>query len=366
MLTAEQQKRLARDMQAALAQARAGLVRLDAETQRELLALYETAAADIARRLRGIATPLGFIEPYDLPRALAQVDLVLQGLRDTQLTMIERALRAAADNGSGVITSLQASPVAEATTALPHAPTAVTEVLNAVLHGTAEDGLTVSDRIWRNYRGVRDELVPTLQRAVINGESAREATREALRKGMKVEDRLLNQIELARAGALGEQSAQILATDEAKAYANAARVFRTEMDRANILTSRAGIYAVEGVAGTRFQLSPSHPRYDICDMHAEVNLYGLGKGVYPQGQSPLPAHPNTLSFETVVFEWEVTDTDRAGRHDLMSWLSERTDDQLYGVLQSEHKVTALRRGLLQPEEIALPWRALKAKYEAQP
>src|SRR3546814_18460478 len=134
------------------------------------------------------------------------------------------------------------------------------------------------------------------------------------------------------------------------------------MDRANILATRAGIYAVDGVAGTRFMLSPNHPRFDICDMHAKVNLYGLGAGVYPRGKSPLPAHPNTISFEEVVFEWEVTDADKAGQHELIDWLAKRSDAELYGVPgQSENKVAALRAGLLPHTEITPPWRHLHTR-----
>src|SRR3546814_14228786 len=84
------------------------------------------------------------------------------------------------------------------------------------------------------------------------------------------------------------------------------------------------------------------------------------------GKSPLPAHPDTISFEEVVFEWEVTDADKAGQHELIDWLAKRSDAELYGVLgQSEKKVAALRAGLLQPDEITQPWRALRAKYENQ-
>src|SRR3546814_13787995 len=130
------------------------------------------------------------------------------------------------------------------------------------------------------------------------------------------------------------------------------------MDRANILATRAGIYAVDGVAGTRFMLSPNHPRFDICDMHAKVNLYGLGAGVYPRGKSPLPAHPNTIRFEEVVFEWEVTDADMAGQHELNDWMDKRSDGELSGVLGTRAKnLTPLRAGLLHPDENTQPRRA---------
>src|SRR3546814_4358141 len=85
----------------------------------------------------------------------AAVDVVLQLLRDKQQPLIEDALRAAASNGAGLTTQLGKSAVGEAITALPHAGAVTAEVLTAVLHGTAEDGLTLSDRIWRNHVALR-------------------------------------------------------------------------------------------------------------------------------------------------------------------------------------------------------------------
>src|SRR3546814_6320939 len=75
---------------------------------------------------------------------------------------------------------------------------------------------------------------------------------------------------------------------------------------------------------------------------------------------------STISFEEVVFEWEVTDADKAGQHELIDWLAKRSDAELYGVLgQSEKKVAALRAGLLQPDEITQPWRSEEHTSELQ-
>ena len=39
-------------------------------------------------------------------------------------------------------------------------------------------------------------------------------------------------------------------------------------------------------------MSKTHPRTDICDYFSSVDLYGLGKGVYPKDKAPLPPfHP---------------------------------------------------------------------------
>lgn len=48
------------------------------------------------------------------------------------------------------------------------------------------------------------------------------------------------------------------------------------------------------VAGVEWFLSPRHPRFDVCDLLAEQDLYGLGDGVYPSGQVPSKPHPFCL------------------------------------------------------------------------
>jgi hypothetical protein len=43
----------------------------------------------------------------------------------------------------------------------------------------------------------------------------------------------------------------------------------------------------------QIRLSSKHPKTDICDYHAEVDLYGLGPGVYPKADGPQPPfHPH--------------------------------------------------------------------------
>lgn len=43
------------------------------------------------------------------------------------------------------------------------------------------------------------------------------------------------------------------------------------------------------------RLSTKHPKTDICNLHASVNRYSLGPGVYPKAQAPKPPyHPHCL------------------------------------------------------------------------
>ena len=83
---------------------------------------------------------------------------------------------------------------------------------------------------------------------------------------------------LANAARIGRIIGSDLMTGEGNAYANALRVFRTEINLAHGEAYQAAAFEHPDVIGTQFLLTPRHPKTDICDMHARVNRYGLGPG----------------------------------------------------------------------------------------
>src|SRR5690606_16622393 len=76
---------------------------------------------------------------------------------------------------------------------------------------------------------------------------------------------------------------------------NALRLARTETNNALRLAHALGAQTSVIVKGIRWALSRSHPEYDICDIWATQDLYGLGPGVYPPDKLP-PGHPNCLCY----------------------------------------------------------------------
>ena len=51
----------------------------------------------------------------------------------------------------------------------------------------------------------------------------------------------------------------------------------------------------DDIEAVQWKLSSTHPCYDICDLYANADLYGLGKGILPKDKVPmLPAHPNCM------------------------------------------------------------------------
>ena len=75
-----------------------------------------------------------------------------------------------------------------------------------------------------------------------------------------------------------QRAGDALLTGRMNPYYQAERVMRTEINRAYGETALQAAIQHPDVIGVKFKLSPRHPRFDICDMHANANLHGLGPG----------------------------------------------------------------------------------------
>lgn len=70
------------------------------------------------------------------------------------------------------------------------------------------------------------------------------------------------------------------------------RIAQTELSRAYADERSREFMADTGVTVLQWRMSGTHPRVDICDMHANLDKYGLGPGCYPKEKAPKPpAHP---------------------------------------------------------------------------
>ncbi|WP_440445363.1 hypothetical protein [Phascolarctobacterium succinatutens] len=86
----------------------------------------------------------------------------------------------------------------------------------------------------------------------------------------------------------------------------AERITRTEMARAWADGFIAKMKKDADIVAVKFKLSSSHPVFDICDMYAKADMYGLGAGIYPKDKlPPLPVHPHCLCRYVEVIEGEV-------------------------------------------------------------
>ena len=75
----------------------------------------------------------------------------------------------------------------------------------------------------------------------------------------------------------------------------AERIARTEMSRAYFDGFLAKYADDPDIAAFRVKLSTRHPEKDICDLYANADMFGMGKGIFPKNRLPdYPFHPNCM------------------------------------------------------------------------
>lgn len=338
----------------AMRQARVDLRGLDRDLQRQVAAAYDQALAAIRDDIASYADSNGSLRLQVLRQLEAQINNRLADLGQARDELLGAGLRQAADLG--------ATPWA---TVGVNAAAVSDDAVRAVVTFTANDGLQLSDRLWRVDQGARESIQGAVQSAIVRGQSASAAVNEYLARGAAPPRDLIDKIGASSVGAVQQAAGNAWMTGNMDPRAQALRVFRTEINRAHGLAFEAAAFESDEVVGMKFLLSPNHPERDICDMHAAVNRYGLGPGVYPQGKSPWPAHPNTLSFQNPVFADEVTDDDRAGKQTRVEWLKGQPAPVRQAVLGGARKRWAFDNGHIGEGAIGTPWRVVKKRLERE-
>ena len=161
------------------------------------------------------------------------------------------------------------------------------------------DGYRLSDRVWDAGQETRRNIDRVLRQALATGE-------DALVTADKLETYLNPSLRPKRTkmGRLRRNQPRSVVTATPGrggqgSYA-ARRLTRTEMTRAHAEATRIAGTLNRWVTGLKYNLSPSHPRADICDPLA-AHDEGNGRGVYTTGGCPLPPrHPHCLCFVTQV------------------------------------------------------------------
>jgi ribosomal protein S21 len=340
----------------ASAVARRDMNKLDADTLAEVGRIYRQAVSDLQGAVNGYAGSDGTVRLEVLQDLLAQAQARLAQLEQMRNQLLNTGLDQATELGIGPFR-------AESAVLKGSLSQIADETVRFVTHFVGEDGLQLSDRLWRIDNNARRVVADAIQSAVIQGHSASRAAQDFLSRGLAVPKDVADKLTAAGAQGIGKNIADSILKAEGNPYDAALRVFRTELNRAHGEAYQAAAFAHPDVIGTRFLLSPNHPRHDICDLHAHANVHGLGPGVYPKGKNPWPAHPNTLSYVEVVFDDEVTEADKSGKESRLEWLEKQPFDVQASVLGAEKKAQAFRAGILRENEIATPWRVLKQKYE---
>lgn len=334
--------------------ARAKMQALDKKTEQQLTAIYRQAAEDIRAYLifRAGEESLRIEVMQDL---LNQAETILNGMAATRNSLLETGLQQAADLG--------VEPFAASLGASNNLTSIADEAALFVTQFIAEDGLQLSQRIWNLDAQAREVVAQAIQQAVVKGWSSSKAAEEFLSRGLPVPKEIQAKLKNATGSQAGKQVVDGLMRGNGSPIDNALRLFRTEINRAHGEAYQAAAFDHPDVIGTRFLLSPNHPRVDICDMHAKLNRYGLGPGVYPKGKNPWPAHPNTLSFIEVVFADEISQADSEIQQDPIDWLNNQSKQRQIDILGGIKKQWALDQGYLTKNQITSTWDSIKKRLE---
>lgn len=332
--------------------ARRALETLDDVGREELARIYGAAAESLRAMIERSGDNAGKVTIDALRSVLAQVEGILENVAVTRDGVVMAGISQAAQTGAVGAGLESAAAQRVATTAV-----------DFVRHFVAQDGLMLSDRLWRIDRGAREEITRAVESAVVQGHGSAQAAREFLARGQAVPAEIAARLGAADSTALGSTAARLMKGEQSALY-QAQRVFRTEINRAHGEAFMAGADENPDFAGFRFLLSPGHPKPDICDLLASQNLYGLGSGVYPSREKcPWPAHPNTLSYVEVVYKDEISAEDKAGKELPMAALNRLPPEVQDGVL-GKGKAEIYRDGKLKQGMIRSTLGAAKRRFGA--
>jgi len=203
------------------------------------------------------------------------------------------------------LSALQASSTAQvaermmlAGTEIPVSPEFATiplRAVDAVWKRMDSKGLTLSDRIWSLEKHTRRRIDAIVMSGIARGQSAVDMAKELQ----------FDILGIKHPGQIPESlrwTERISKAVRARGtiHYNALRLARTEISNAYHEADIMAAKASKIVLGVKWNLSPSHGKYDVCDLLATQNVYGLGPGVYPPEAAPLIPHPNDMCFVTRV------------------------------------------------------------------
>lgn len=142
-----------------------------------------------------------------------------------------------------------------------------------------KDGLILSDRVWRITQEAKADITARIQQGMLLGESHTKVARD-------VRQYLIS-------GPARYKSERLVFTEMAKAYKRADEV-SVEMMRQN-----SAYMWFE-----KWELSPRHPKPDVCDILASQDIEGEGPGIYKHAPN---RHPGCLCYIYPVYRLKRTE-----------------------------------------------------------
>lgn len=130
-----------------------------------------------------------------------------------------------------------------------------------------ENGLNLSDRVWRTLQPLRNELEQSLGFAIAKGEPAA-TTATQIKKYLNEPDKLFRRVRTDEGKLVLSPAARNYHPGRGvyrSSYKNALRLTRTENNMAYRTADYERWNNMPFVIGMEVKLSDAHPRYDICD-----------------------------------------------------------------------------------------------------
>lgn len=165
-----------------------------------------------------------------------------------------------------------------------------------------EDGLTLSDRIWRDVSKFKRVMENTIARNIQMGRSADSLATQMLEFTKQQENIPKKVINYVKNLAPQDAQAAIRKYMKKRMKYNATRVARTEIQRAYRMSYIEQAKKLSFVEGIKWNRSLTEFDCAICDQLANQDLYGLGPGVYPAAEAPVMPHPHCRCHLTSVLK----------------------------------------------------------------
>ena len=255
--------------------------RVQAVTDRQLLAVLREALRDVNRQLK----------------ALGVSTRISDKVRADQLRLVKRALLEEIAQIYGSLGHI----IVQQQVAAAAAAVRLGGEMNAVLFGAAGDAQLAAALEAGMARGLASTMDVVLARVTGTAIplSERIYKSEAWIDGLL--DRRINSA-LARGLSAKEFAAEMVDffdpnTPGGVRYASM-RLARTEVNNAFHAHTIATVGDAPWVTAIKWNLSRSHPKADDCDMLATQDAYGLGPGKYPPRDTPRKPHPQCFCVAT--------------------------------------------------------------------
>lgn len=290
----------------AVAESRKRFLTYSLEKQQDLVDLYSEAAREIQRQLAFYADVEGSITGQRLTALLRDVNRTIEAMGTIRDGQIDRGIKDSAR--MGIESYAKPLDLAGYGTGEMRAVFGVVhrDTVEAMYDFIAGDGLQLSDRLWKLNTGAKEKVTEVIERAVIQGDSARETAQNLLRRGQPVSKEVLEKLGVSKSAKIGAVAMEMFTPGgQGNIVHNALRVARTELARANNEGFLRTGKKLSTVTGHRWTLTASHSRRDMCDTLATQDIDGLGPGGYKIDNYPMMAHPEDMCFPVPIFEFEL-------------------------------------------------------------